>query len=156
MLEAGVVPASKDCRMMMVACSRIQSLRLRLHACLYLPACPSCPSLSRSLLVNAIFKASEPSRLLKCRKPEQRKSIGKIVVYHHPIHRHGLLLLRRSVVCLRLDASHRHGRRGAAHARPRTRRPRTPPAALVRRAGSRPGNTGAAFAAVFTCDGQLL
>jgi hypothetical protein len=27
---------------------------------------------------------------------------------------------------------------------------------LVRRAGSRPGNTGAAFAAVFTCDGQLL
>lgn len=32
----------------------------------------------------------------------------------------------------------------AAHARI------LPPAALVRRAGSRPGNTGAAFAAVFT------
>ena len=64
-----------------------------------------------------------------------------------------LTLLRRCVVCLRLDASHRHGRRGAAHARPR---PRTPPAALVRRAGSRSENTGAAFAAVFTCDGQLL
>ena len=48
----------------------------------------------------------------------------------HPVI-HPLTLLRRCVVCLRLDASHRHGRRGSAHARPRT-----PPAALVRRAGS--------------------
>jgi hypothetical protein len=136
--------------MMMVACSRIQSLRLRLHACLYLPACPSCPSLSHSFPPGQCniqsFRAISSTQM-----PEA--GTEKIVVYHHPIHRHGLLLLRRSVVCLRLDASHRHGRRGAAHARPRTR---PPPAALVRRAGSRPGNPGAAFAAVFTCDGQLL
>ena len=51
----------------------------------------------------------------------------KIVVYHHPIHRHGLLLLRRCVVCLRLDASHRHGQ-----AYTPTPTPRPPPCSAAR------------------------
>ena len=143
---------------------------LRLHACLcfveYLPAHLSTRSLGWSMQYSKASGLIRSGVVRKCRRypplsgsRNRENPVAKsLFITIQSIGRLGLLLLiRRCVVCLRLDASHRHGSdpgtggAGAAHARTRTR-----PPPLVRRAGSRPGNTGAAFAAVFTCDGQLL
>lgn len=168
---AGVWSTSKDCRMMMVACSRIQSLRVW-SACMFVSAHASL-SLPIPIpgVVNAIFKSFRAiylsiytvtyanAGILSLCGTEKIQSQDRCLFYHHRSAR---------MYCTTEEAGWLQALRCAAlfvsssSQLPPTRAARGGPcththtADLVRRAGSRPGNTGAAFAAVFTCDGQLL
>lgn len=158
---------------MMVACSRIQSLRVW-SACMFVcahaslppnpyPWCGQCniqklqSHLSIYLSIYTVTYANAGILSLcgtekiqsqnRCLSP----SIGTRVLYY----KRGRLASDPALRCAALFAS-------SSSQLPPTRAARGGPcththtADLVRRAGSRPGNTGAAFAAVFTCDGQLL
>jgi hypothetical protein len=128
--------------MMMVACSRIQSLRVW-SACMFVcahaslppnpyPWCGQCNiqklQSHLSIYLSTQLRTQMPASSLSA---EQRKSSLRIVVYHHRSARvycttkeaGWLQTLRCAALRCLLPpppSSHRHGRRGAAHARTRT------------------------------------